>query len=277
MEASRTKILMLISKLIRTLMPTDLQAPRSPLNAILVRSGYFKLRTRVAAHGLPVPDVQLYRPLFSPWEGEPAFEEVFQRVKDHTLCSRDRCYILWTTLRQALANEGDVVECGVFRGGTALLQALTMHASSPHHYRRLHLFDSFEGMPETVQGVDRFKRGDFSATSVARVQDLLKAFPFAEVHSGFIPATFVGLKVEKVCWAHIDVDIYQSVRDCISFIYPRLSTGGFMIFDDYGFPSCPGARRAVDESFANSAEVPICLPTGQCLVVKSPTEKGARE
>jgi len=159
----------------------------------------------------------------------------------------------------------------VFRGGTALLQALTMHASASRQHRMLHLFDSFKGMPETVQGVDRFKRGDLSGTSVTRVEGLLKAFPFAEVHPGFIPATFVGLKVEKVCWAHIDVDIYQSVRDCISFIYPRLSPGGFMIFDDYGFPSCPGARRAEDESFANSAEVPICLPTGQCLVVKSPT------
>jgi O-methyltransferase len=261
---------MFISKLIRKLMPADVQAPRSALNRILVGSGYFRLRTSIAAHGLPIPDAQLYRPLYSPWEGEPAFEEIFQSVKAHTLCSRDRCYVLWTTLRQALANEGDVFECGVFRGGTALLQALTMQASAALQHRKLHLFDSFEGMPETVQGVDRLKRGDFGGTSAKRVEDLLQAFPFAQVHSGFIPATFAGLKVDKVCWAHIDVDIYQSVCDCIGFIYPKLSPGGFMIFDDYGFPSCPGARRAVDESFAHSAEVPICLPTGQCLVVKSP-------
>ena len=95
-------------------------------------------------------------------------------------------------LQQALANEGDVLECGVFRGGTALLQALTMHARASRHHRMLHLFESFEGMPETVQGVDRLKRGDLSGTSVTRVEGLLKAFPFAEVHPGFIPATFVG-------------------------------------------------------------------------------------
>jgi hypothetical protein len=105
----------MLSKLIRKLMPADVQAPRSALNEILVRSGYFRLRTSVAAHGLPVPDAQLYRPLFSPWEGEPASEEIFQRVKGHTLCSRDRCYILWTTLRQALAMKGMYlnVECFV--------------------------------------------------------------------------------------------------------------------------------------------------------------------
>jgi len=47
-------------------------------------------------------------------------------------------------------------------------------------------------------------------------------------------------------------------------------TGGCMIFDDYGFPSCPGARRAVDEAFADKPEIPLCLPTGQCMVVKLP-------
>lgn len=260
---------MLIPKLIGKLIPADLQVPRNSLNRILTRSGYFRLRTRFAAHGLPVPDVQLYRPLFSPWEGEPGFEVIFQKVKEHTLCSRDRCYILWTTLRQALVSEGDVVECGVFRGGTALLEAMTMQTSSHNQRRILHLFDSFEGMPETIQGVDRLKCGDLSDTSSSGVERLLNPFPFAEVHPGFMPATFVGLELAKVCWAHIDVDIYQSVRDCITFIYPRLCPGGFMIVDDYGFPSCPGARKAVDESFANLPEVPICLPTGQCLIVKA--------
>lgn len=265
---------MLIPKLIGKLIPADVQAPRSVLNAILARTGYYRLRTRFAAHGLPVPDVQLYRPLFSPWEGEPAFERIFQKMKDHTLCSRDRCYILWTTLRQALVNGGDVIECGVYRGGTALLEAMTMDANGLDQRTRLHLFDTFEGMPDAVQGIDRLKRGDLSKTSIAKVEGLLQTFRFVQVHPGLMPATFVGLDVDRICWAHIDVDIYQSVRDCISFIYPRLCSGGFMIVDDYGFPSCPGARKAVDESFAILPEVPICLPTGQCLIIKAPAPIG---
>src|SRR4051794_15895034 len=115
-----------IAKLIRALVPVEVQVPRNPFKEMLVRSGYFKLRTNVAAHGLPVPDIGLYRPLFSPWEGEPGFEQLYQRVKNHTACSRDRCYILWTTLQQAAGLGGDVVECGVFRGGTALLEAVTL-------------------------------------------------------------------------------------------------------------------------------------------------------
>ncbi|MFZ0215142.1 MAG: TylF/MycF/NovP-related O-methyltransferase, partial [Candidatus Dormiibacterota bacterium] len=87
-------------------------------------------------------------------------------------------------------------------------------------------------------------------------------------HPGYIPDTFQGLDVQRIAWAHVDVDIYQSVLDCIDFIYPRLVPGGYMIFDDYGFPSCVSARRAVDEEFADKPEVPLCLPTGQCMVVR---------
>ena len=74
---------------------------------------------------------------------------------------------------------------------------------------------------------------------------------------------------DKISFAHIDVDIYRSTLDCCTFIYPRLSPGGFIICDDYGFPSCPGARTAIDEFFANKPEVPLVLPTGQAVIFRS--------
>jgi len=259
----------LLETIIRTIIPEEVQAPPNLFRQALVRSGYFKLRTKLAAHGMTMPNADLYRPLFAPWEGEPSFEKDYQSIKDHTLCSRDRCYILKTTLCQAMLNQGDVLECGVFRGGTALLEAITLDANSNRKVeKKLHLFDSFQGMPDSLAGVDRIKAGDLGRTSVQHVAALLKGFPFAEIHAGFIPETFADLQINEVCWAHIDVDIYQSVRDCIQYIYPRLAPGGMMVFDDYGFPSCPGARRAVDEAFAGLPEVPLCLPTGQCLVIK---------
>ena len=264
-----TNDMSLFATIMRTIMPAEIQAPPNLFREALVRSGYFKLRTKLAAHGLEMPDADLYRPLFSPWDGEPSFEKDYRLVKDHTLCSRDRCYILKMTLRQALISQGDVFECGVFRGGTALLEAMTMDGNSSGKVeRKLHLFDSFQGMPQSTQEADRMKAGDLGATSAEHVAALLQDFPFAEIHPGFIPQTFVGLQVSKICWAHIDVDIYQSVRDCIQYIYPKLIPGGMMIFDDYGFPSCPGARRAVDAAFASLPEVPLCLPTGQCLLIK---------
>jgi len=69
---------------------------------------------------------------------------------------------------------------------------------------------------------------------------------------------------------HIDVDIYQSVKDCCEFFYPRLHAGGVMLFDDYGKWTCPGAKLAVDEFFATKPEKRFYFPSGQCFVIKQP-------
>ena len=90
------------------------------------------------------------------------------------------------------------------------------------------------------------------------------------VFKGLIPATFAGLEGSRFAFAHVDVDVYQSIKDCCDFIYPRLNAGALLVFDDYGFPSCAGGRRAVDEYFLDKPEVPIVLPSGQALVVKLP-------
>ena len=255
-----------VKGLIRRLLPLEFQPPHQLVRRVLVRLGYFRARTWLGAHGVHVPDIGLYQPLFSPWEGLAEFERLYQPASHHTLVSRDRCYILAQTLRQAMNLQGIAMECGVFRGGTALLQAMIIAESG--QARPLHLFDSFEGMPETTTGLDRFQKGDFSSTSAEKVAALVSPYPFATVHVGFIPQSFQGFDPGPIAWAHVDVDIYQAVKDSIEFIYPRLVQGGFLVFDDYGFPSCPGARRAVDEAFAHRPEVPICLPTGQALVVK---------
>jgi hypothetical protein len=65
----------------------------------------------------------LYRPLYSPWFGESVFLSHYKKCAARTLVSQDRCYILFKTLQQSLSKEGDVMECGVYKGGTALLIA----------------------------------------------------------------------------------------------------------------------------------------------------------
>ncbi|HUB25876.1 MAG TPA: TylF/MycF/NovP-related O-methyltransferase [Tepidisphaeraceae bacterium] len=258
-------------RLLGRLIPVEFQPPSGFPTTLLSAIGYFRLRTWLANGGKTIPDAGLYRPLFAPWEGMADFERVYQLARPHTLVSRDRCYILWRTLKQALRIEGDFVECGVFRGGTALLAASTISQQSGGE-RKLHLFDSFRGLPSDTNSSERFSAGDFSRTSVSEVSAILSPYPLVSIHPGFIPGTFADAPVRAIAWAHVDVDLYQSVTDCIEWIYPHLAAGGYLIFDDYGFPSCPGARRAVDEAFADKPEVPLCLPTGQCLVVKLPGE-----
>lgn len=259
----------LVKDLARRLIPEEFQPP--PVGAsrrLVARTGYFRLRTRVAARGDLIPDAELYQPLYSPWLGDPDFERVFAATAGRTLVSRDRCFVLWRTLQQALAIDGEVLECGVFRGGTALLEATAIREAGRE--RPLHLVDSFEGLPDTTGGVDRLREGDFRATSADDVRRALAPFPFARVHQGLIPDVLEGAGIGPLAWAYIDVDIYAAVRDCLEFAYPRVLPGGAIVLDDYGFPSCPGVRRAMDEFFAGRPEVPLCLPTGQALVTKLP-------
>lgn len=133
----------------------------------------------------------------------------------------------------------------------------------------LHLFDTFNGMPKSNQNIDLHKIGDFSDTSVEKVQELFRQEKFVRFHKGYMPDTFKPLESEKISFAHIDVDLYKSVYDCCAFIYPRLCIGGIIVFNDYGVQSCPGATKAVNDFFRNKNNVPFPLLNTQAILFKS--------
>ncbi len=214
-----------------------------------------------------IPDSELYQPAFSPWLGAKPFINYYGIAAPKTLVSADRCYVLFVLLQQALHVEGDIWECGVYKGGTAAMEAAIL--KDHHSSKRLYLFDTFEGMPETDSNKDWHERGDFSDTSLEEVSRFVGFENQRVIRKGFIPETFRGLELVKIAFAHIDLDIYKSILDSLNFIWPRLTNGGFIVFDDYGAPTCPGARAAVDEFFAGKSAIPLCLPTGQAVVFKN--------
>jgi len=181
------------------------------------------------------------------------------------MVSIERCWTLSQMLAQALNVQGDVMEAGVFQGGTA---RLLKHAMSGAAGRTLFLFDSFEGMERVSRATDRHRAGDFADTSLEAVRKVVGSESYVDYRKGWVPQSFSGLDDRTFCFAHIDLDLYQSILDCMAFVYPRMPSGGVIVFDDYGFPSCPGARKAVDEFFATKPERPLALMTGQALVMK---------
>jgi O-methyltransferase len=219
--------------------------------------------------GKEIPDGEFYTPRFSPWNGYGPFAGYYRLAAPYTLVSPDRCWVLYSIALQCLRVPGDFWECGVYKGGTARMLARVI-ADSPHgRGTKLHLFDTFAGMPETDPAKDWHKAGDFSDTTLAAVRARVGHDESVIYHAGDIPQTFSGLRDSLISFAHIDVDIYQAVTDCCHFILPRLAVGGAVVFDDYGFATCPGARQAVDEFFASTPFVPLVLPTGQAIVFKS--------
>jgi O-methyltransferase len=234
------------------------------LKAVASHFGFEIRRNR--PQRMDIADWQLYRPLYSPWFSNE-FQKYYSIAAPRTVVSPDRCYVLYILLKQALNIDADVVECGVYKGGTAAMIARIMAESAGS--KKLYLFDTFSGMPETDKESDLPMEGDFADTSAEDVERFVNEPEIAVIKKGLIPETFVGLESHRFAFAHIDVVIYKSVIDSLKFIWPRLLSGGFIVLDDYGFASCAGARQAVDQFFSNTKTYPLCLPTGQALVFRN--------
>ena len=211
--------------------------------------------------------------VYSPWFAPNSeFAKFIAKVKQSgpLIVSLDRCYMIYQFCKYAIALDGDIVECGTYTGGTAYLLASVMKARV-HDNRRLHLFDTFQGMPDiAVPERDAHAPGDFGDTCLDYVRRRLQGFPFVEFHPGFIPDTFAEItNLDHFSFIHVDVDIYPTALECCRWFWPRLTRGGVILFDDYGFRSYRHAMRAaVDDFFATTKDEPLVLPTGQAVAIK---------
>jgi O-methyltransferase len=212
-----------------------------------------------------IPDEDCYHSLFAPWESAKFFPE-FELVKNLTVCSRYSVWVVAQLLRQTRDVEGDIVELGVYKGGMALLInciRVEFTAQKP-----LRLFDTFTGMPDTDPVLDRHKKGDFSDSSLEAVKTVFAGTSNVYFHAGMVEDMLRVSPIVKVSFVHIDLDIHSAVKAATEYLWPMLSPGGVMVFDDYGYPTCPGARKAVDDFFAELPEKPLLLPLGSCFVRK---------
>jgi len=223
---------------------------------------------------LTVRDPHLYSqwsprgPRFCPWLGSPEFQKFYEGVENHTIVSPDRCYFLMSLASYASNLPGDFAECGVYKGGTALLLSRVMNSQG----KTLHLFDSFKGLPQVGKEEEQWwQPGQFEIESVDSVKQLLQDFSdMIDIRPGWIPETFSGLENCEYAFAHIDVDLYQSTLDCCEYFYPRMVPGGIFLFDEYGCPSALGEKDAVDQFLGDKPESVTALPTGQAMFIKLP-------
>lgn len=169
-----------------------------------------------------------------------------------TLLSSDRLanIIRYSELVKSL--EGDVAEFGVFRGGTLELLA---HL---HPNKTVWGIDSFQGLPPAGPKDNYHKAGDFKEVDYDAIYGYFKTMLLnVELIQGFSPGVFNHLHPhKKYRFVHIDVDLYQSVKDGLDYFYPRMINGGVILLDDYGFESTEGAKFAVNEFIENLTEFP---------------------
>ena len=196
------------------------------------------------------------------------FEAAYARAQPFTMTSRERMFALWQAATYVADADvpGDVVECGVWRGGSSMLAAIALLRSGAP--RPLWMYDTFEGM--TVPS-DRDRRwdGERAADQFAthlrddgtsgwahasledvRAQMSSSGYPADAVRyvKGPVEQTIPEQAPETISLLRLDTDWYESTRHELTHLWPRLSPGGILVIDDYGH--WQGARQAVDEYFA---------------------------
>jgi len=153
---------------------------------------------------------------------------------------------------------GHYAEVGVFKGATA--KAICESKKKKH----LHLFDTFEGLPDTSIFDRRYKSKMFRS-NFEMVEKKLSKYKGVKMYKGLFPDTAGPVEDKKFSFVHLDVDIYQSTKDCLEFFYERMSKGGIILSHDY---HADGVKKAFNEFFEERPEQVIHLPISQCMITK---------
>jgi hypothetical protein len=167
-----------------------------------------------------------------------------RRLDDLQLCVE-------TVLREGIP--GDLIETGVWRGGACIFMRAVLAAHGVTD-RKVYVADSFAGLPPPdverypVDQGDALYRADILAVSQATVADNFRQYGLLDDQvvflKGWFKDTLPVAPVDQLAVLRLDGDLYSSTMESLTYLYPKLSAGGFCIIDDYSWPGC---RQAVDD------------------------------
>ncbi len=159
---------------------------------------------------------------------------------------------------------GAAAELGVYKG----FFSRCINTLLPE--RTLYLFDSFQGFAPEARASAAFQAAHAN-TAADRVLALLPHPENAVVKAGFFPASLDGLE-ETFCFVSLDVDFYQTTLDGLRYFWPRMAPGGYLLLHDWGSPSLPGVKQALEdyqrESGCRLPAVPLCDIGGSLVLCK---------
>lgn len=209
--------------------------------------------------------------MYAPWKKDFPFQEVFAAIRGDTLVDLYRCFELWHLIGEsAKLPEGDIIEIGVWRGGTGAL--IAKKAALCGIPGTVFLCDTFTGVVKAGAHDASYKGGEHSDTSRASVETFLRSrmkLENIEILEGIFPdQTGHAIESRRFRFCHIDVDVYQSAKDIVEWIWDKLIPGGFIVFDDYGFPGCSGIAAFVDEQMKLRDRIILHNLNGHAILIK---------
>lgn len=207
---------------------------------------------------------------YCPWNVGYDFLEIYQYIRPHSFVDIYKCFELWELVGQsAKLKEGDIIEVGVWRGGSGVLMA--QKAKMSKIPCDVYLCDTFKGIVKAGEHDPFYWNGRHDDTYIECVQFLAKRADLDNVKilEGIFPDE-TGREVEgcKFRLCHIDVDVYQSAHDIIEWIWDRLIPGGIVVYDDYGSKECKGITKHVNEQMKKKDRIVFYNLNGQGIMVK---------
>lgn len=200
---------------------------------------------------------------------EGDFARLYRACRDCTACSVESMFALYKAVEHVVRRDlaGDLVECGVYKGGSAMMMAMCLKHFGCTRDRKIYLYDTFEGMSSPT-ALDRALTGNAASDLLDRghresnpvwaycplpvVQANLARTGYAPDRlvyvKGMVEDTLPTTRPANISLLRLDTDWHASTHHELTHLYPMLVGGGILILDDYGH--WQGARKATDEYFA---------------------------
>lgn len=181
-----------------------------------------------------------------------------------------RVYVLLWASNYAKHLDGDFVECGVNKGGTA--RAIINYIDFENTNKKFYLLDTFCGLSEKYISDEEKKHGRKPGgyeECYESVKETFKDFDSVEIIRGTVPDTLLYVKAEKVCFLSLDMNCAAPEIAAAEFFWDKMLSGAVIVLDDYGYSGYIPQKRAFDDFASRKGVQVLSLPTGQGLIFKS--------
>ena len=204
---------------------------------------------------------------------DPRFQSAFDKAAGNNGQARSlmwRLHIAGWVGKQAQRLPGDFVECGVFHGLTSYF--LCEYLQFGKQDRTFWLYDSFKGLdPETATEAELSSWDGTYSTIPTLADDVRKRFSQFDnvrVMPGWLPGTLHEASPTEIAFLHLDLNSVHAEIQSLECLYDRITPGGFVLLDDYGWAFNAPQMQAERAFFQQRKITVLELPTGQGLVMK---------
>jgi len=277
----------------------DVSQRKSPLRAlreaIRLRARLHRLAARVFDsvlhklirpfhHGLFWGDRLLTLDKSAGFLADPAFQKALMQADSSTganqYASPDGIAWRYNTLiwaaRTCLALPGDFVECGVYRGDMTWMITQTVDLRGSN--KKFYLYDTFAGLdpkypsesdaPE-AQHFAQFSAGEYQVQDIeGHVRRRFQTMDYVVVTKGVVPDVLHRIAPDQIAFMHLDMNSPKAEAGALDMLFDRVSPGGIIVFDDYGWKQFEKQKDSADRFMAAHGQIIMEMPTGQGLMIK---------